>query len=311
MRVQFRHVICAIDFSEFSSRTAFYGEALAGEFGARLYACHVIPPPFPAVYGEGVSDTETYSRRLFRDVREHLNVLFKDRSVDWEDLVTSGHPTDEIVRIAGEKGADMVISASHGRSGLKRLMLGSVTEGLMRELPCPLLVVQGPAKRFAAPPDRYVRFKRILVGCDFSTDSSLAVDYGLSLAQEFESELHLVHVIEPPAYKSLLEPEETAGEGSHLDLRDRLAEELSSLVPREALNWCTPIKNLMGGQPHEELTKYAVIHKVDLIILGVRGRSLVEALFVGSTTDRVVRQAPCPVLVARPTRRRGPTDSEA
>ena len=66
-------------------------------------------------------------------------------------------------------------------------------------------------------------------------------------------------------------------------------------------DWCTPKTILLAGHPHEELTKYAVVNEIDLIVLGVRGHSLVETMFVGSTTDRVVREAPCPVLSVRPT----------
>jgi nucleotide-binding universal stress UspA family protein len=68
------------------------------------------------------------------------------------------------------------------------------------------------------------------------------------------------------------------------------------MVPEEARAWCTPVPTLLAGAPHEELTKYAVVNDIDLIILGVRGHGLVETVLVGSTTDRVIRRAPCPVL---------------
>ena len=72
------------------------------------------------------------------------------------------------------------------------------------------------------------------------------------------------------------------------------------MVPEEARTWCNPVTALLAGQPHEELIKYAVVNDIDLIVLGVRGHSLVETLFVGSTTDRVLRRAPCPVLSVQP-----------
>ncbi len=115
------------------------------------------------------------------------------------------------------------------------------------------------------------------------------------------SKLHLAHVIEPPIYKDLLKPAREQGEKLQQDLRDRLNEKLTSMVPEDAREWCKPRITLLGGQPHEELTKYAVINDLDLIVLGVRGQSLVEKLFVGSTTDRVIHRAPCPVLSVRPT----------
>jgi len=103
-------------------------------------------------------------------------------------------------------------------------------------------------------------------------------------------------VIEPAAYKDLLKPAREEKEEFQQDLRKKLREKLTGMIPEEAHNWCTPKTTLLAGQPHEELTKYAVVHDIDLIVLGVRGHSLVETLFVGSTTDRVVREVPCPVL---------------
>ena len=194
----------------------------------------------------------------------------------------------------------MAITATRGRSGLKRLLLGSVTEHLMRILPCPLLVVRGPEKETSVSEDQEIKFRRILVGCDFSPDSTLAYQYGLSMAQEFQSDLHLVHVIAPPIYKDLPKSIEESRERLRQDVREQLKEQIECMIPVEALNWCTPKTVLLAGHPHEELSKYAVVQDIDLIVLGVRGHGLVESFFVGSTTDRVVRRVPCPVLSVRP-----------
>ncbi len=301
MRVQLKSIICATDFSDFSNYVVPYGIFLAREFGAKLYMCHVIDLPSATIYGEAISDPLGQQNRITNYVHEHLKRLIGEQPVDWEPLVTVGRSADEIVRMAEEKAVDLAISGTHGRSGLKRLILGSVTERLMRTAPCPLLVVRSPKYDFVAPANQESRLQRILVGCDFSPDSSLALQYGLSLAQEFQSELHLAHVIAPPVYKDLLKQAIGAGEELQQDLRDQLNEKLTNTVPGKARNWCTPKTALLAGQPHEELTKYAVVHDVDLIILGVRGHGRVETLFVGSTTDRVVRGAPCPVLSVRPT----------
>jgi nucleotide-binding universal stress UspA family protein len=195
-----------------------------------------------------------------------------------------------------EKEIDLVIAATHGRSGLKRLIIGSVTERLMRTLPCPLLIVRSHDPKITAPIDLENKFKRILVGCDFSDASDQALQYGLSLAQELQSELHLVHVMAPFVYENLLKPGPKPvprrSEGLHEQLEGRLAARL----PEESYHWCNPKTQILAGQPYEEITKYAVLHKMDLIVLGVRGLGLVEKLLVGSTTDRVARQAPCPLL---------------
>jgi nucleotide-binding universal stress UspA family protein len=204
-------------------------------------------------------------------------------------------PAPTIARLAETYDADLVISATHGRSGLKRLLLGSVTEQLIRVIHRPFLIVTPPEIRMSPHTIDLFAVKKILVGCDFSKDSARAVSYGFSLAQEFQSALHLVHVIEPFVYEDALMPDPMTADIKD-DLNAHLNRKLNLLVPDEARNWCNITTVSLAGKPFDELIKYALLHAVDLIILGVRGHGLVETLFLGSTTDRVLRRASCPVL---------------
>jgi len=300
MKVHIKTIVCTTDFSDFSNRAVPFGVALAKEFGAKLYLCHVIDLSSVAMYGEGFSDPLMLESKITDYAHEHLQDLIGDTDIDWESLTSVGHTADEIAHLAKEKAADLVVSATHGRSGLKRLILGSVTERLMRTLPCPMYIVRSLEREPTAPVMAEMKLKRILVGCDFSSDSDLAVQYGLSLAQEFQTELYLVHVLEPTVYKNLLTQAAGASDSDQEGLRDQLARKLEGMVPEQAKQWCTPETVLLAGHPSDELTKYAVVNQADLIVLGVRGHSVMESLLVGSTTDRVVRQAPCPVLSVRP-----------
>ncbi|MBW2612674.1 MAG: universal stress protein, partial [Deltaproteobacteria bacterium] len=125
-----------------------------------------------------------------------------------------------------------------------------------------------------------------------------AFQYGLSLAQEFESELHLVHVMETTEFNDLLKSdEEQAVETTDYDQKKEL---LHRMIPEESYNWCHPKLIMLAGKPFQEITKYALFNQIDLIILGIRGHNLLETLFAGSTTDRVSRQSPCPVLSVCP-----------
>ncbi len=302
MKIELKSIICTTDFSDVSNAAIPFGIALAKEFEAKLFLCHVIDLSSVAMYGEGFVAPLEQETKIADYAHEDLRKLIGDHPVDWEPLIPVGHTAGEIARLAEEKNADMVVSATQGRSGLKRFVLGSVTERLMRTLPCPLLVIRGPERDYVASMDKEIGFQRILVGCDFSPDSELTFQYGVSLAQEFQSEVHLAHVIEPTAYKDLLRAPMEQTEGFEQDLRKKLNEKLAEMIPEEVHNWCTSKTILLAGQPHEELIKYAVVNDVDLIVLGVRGHGLVETLFVGSTTDRVVRKAPCPVLSVRPIR---------
>jgi nucleotide-binding universal stress UspA family protein len=294
--MQFNQIICATDFSDFSNRTVNYGIALAKEFDSKLYVCHVIDLSSVAIYGEFQLDPVGLQDRIMQDANEQLEELIGKKQIEWEPLITVGHAADEISRLVEEKDIDLVITATRGRSGLKRLILGSVTERLMRTLSCPLLVVHSPKKEFVTSDDQEVKIESILVGCDFSPDSGVAFEYGLSLAQEFQSELHLTHVIETPVYQELHKTESPVEEEIQQEIHSRLLQKLQDMVPEEARNWCKPRTSLLNGHPYEELAKYAEKNEMGMIVLGTRGHGLVKSLFIGSTTDRVVRRAPCPVL---------------
>jgi len=300
MRIQLKNVLCTTDFSDFSNYAVPYGIRLAKEFGAKLYVCHVIDITPAAAYGEAAIQWVDQQKAITEYAQEQLNLLTGEQDLDVEQLIAVGRPVDDITRLAGEKEIDLAIAATHGRSGLKRFVLGSVTERLIHTLPCPLMSVRSPEKDMAALSDREIRIQKVLVGCDFSADSLLALKYALSLAQEFQSELHLAHVIEPPIYKSLFKQEVKPSEDLRESLREPLDAMLNKMIPEEARHWCRHETTLLAGQPHEELTRYARVNEMDLIVLGIRGHSLVESLLVGSTTDRVIRQAHCPVLSVRP-----------
>lgn len=297
MRVAFRKILCATDFSTYSNLTVDYGTALAREFAATLTVCHVIDLSSVAIYGEFQLDPVGQQSRIKEDAERQLAAMLGGLSINWEPMIAVGKPAEEIARIAEEKQIDLVIAATRRRSGLKRLILGSVTEQLMRTLSCPLLVIHSPSHEFIDARNQRVRLGKILIGCDFSDDSRLALGYGLSLAQEFESELHLVHVIEPPVYQDLVKVKATAPQGIKDNvLSDLLTKKLQRLVPPEVRNWCSLHTILLEGPAYEELVAYAERNSVDMIVLGVRGYGLVRSLLVGSTTDRVMRHAPCPVL---------------
>ncbi len=302
MRKHIDRILCATDFSDISKNIVPYSIQMAKEFSATLYICHVIDLPTISLYGEAIIDPISQQQQFMDVARREIEVMMEDAGVSWEPLITVGHITEEIARLAVDHKIDLVVSATHGRSGLKRLFLGSVTERLMRTLACPLLVLRAPDESGAGSPiiQRFP-FKRILVGCDFSVDSEAALDCSLNMAQEFESELHLLHVVEPTAYQDFSTLPGEPGDPLQQDLYDSIKTKLHTLIPTEALNWCSEKTSVMAGKPYAELVRYAELNDIDLIALGVRGHGMVEELLVGSTTDRVIRRAPCPVLSVNPS----------
>jgi nucleotide-binding universal stress UspA family protein len=295
MRIQMKTVLCATDFSDLSSEGVSYAVDIAEEMQAKLIICHVVDMTAMVVYGDAYVNYLESQNASVAFAEEEITAMMAGHPVAWETCVRTGHTADEIAALVQEKDVDMAVVATHGRSGVKRLVLGSVTERLMRTLECPILVIRSDRN---GPPAKRERFNptRIMVGCDFSNHSKEAFRYGTSLAQEFESEIHLVHVIEPMAYKDLMLANTSASGGIYKNLNAQLKEKVEGMVTDEVATWCTVHTALPGGHPDVEIVRYARENKIDLVVMGMRGRGIVERLLLGSTTDRVVRYCPCPVL---------------
>ena len=242
-------------------------------------------------HNETALDVEALQNLNIRNAQELLENIVKDLATENEIIIRQGTPADEISRLASEQKADMVITATHGKSGFKRFLLGSVTEKLMKTLHCPLLVLPMQGNDVRSSAGFEMKLKKILVGCDFSPDSKLAVDYGLSLAQEFQAELYLSHVIKPSLYKD-------EREGFN-EFRSRLERQLNNMVPDACRDWCTAKTTLLDGEPYIALLNCAKEQDIDMVVLGIRGHTLLEKLLVGSTTDRLIRHSHVPVLAVR------------
>ena len=300
MRVRLKTILCTTDFSDYSNQTVSYGAAIANEFNGRLLICHIIDLQFAAIYGTVHFLPPDLQTQSIETAQERIEILMQSQSVPSEAVVSTGPPADEIARVVKDREIDLAIAATHGRTGLKRFILGSVTERLMRSLKCPLLVVRESPPELMPDPVRGLRFNRILVGCDFSPAANAALEYGVNLAQEFEAELHLIHVLEPQVYSDILVTALDEEHGDTGDIKDKLDRRLSDLITPEVMNWCRVKTAVTEGRPFEAITGYAGEKGIDLIVLGVRGHGVVETLFLGSTTDRVIRKAQCPVLSVNP-----------
>ncbi len=292
MSIQPKTIMSAIDFSTFTDSIFSYSVALCNKYGAKLVLVHVTSDLKKLLeHNETTLDVEALQKSNIRDAQERLEGRVKDLPIENEIIVGQGAPADVISRLAHEQRADMVIAATHGKTGFKRILVGSVTEKLIKTLHCPLLVLPPPEHASMLPDAVEIKLNKIVVGCDFSPDSQHAVDYGLSLAQAFQAEIHLCHVIKPSLYND---------EREGIDqLRDRLEKKLARMVPEGCHDWCTAKTALLDGEPYIALMDYAEEQEMDMLVLGIRGHTLWEKLLVGSTTDRLIRHSPIPVLAVR------------
>jgi nucleotide-binding universal stress UspA family protein len=138
---------------------------------------------------------------------------------------------------------------------------------------------------------------RLMAATDFSPGSGLALNYALSMAKEYRAEVHLVHIV------SREEEEDPEVVWSHAGLEELYctsAHRLQHTIPREAGSACKIVTAVRFGKPAEQILSYATKEDIDLICVGASGAGLSLGTMLGSTVDRVLRRAPCPMLVARP-----------
>jgi len=199
--------------------------------------------------------------------------------------------------------AELLVMGTHGRSGFERFLLGSVTEKVLRKASCPVLTV--PRRHPDAVPATPVLFKQILCPVDFSDCSMQALNYAMSLAQEADAHLTVLHVmahemaVTDDAYSAILlnDREGLADfrERREADARQRLKQ----AVPETVAAYCSVETMVSSGKPSREILRIAAERQSDLIVVGVHGRGAADLMFFGSTTNHVVREATCPVLTVR------------
>jgi len=176
-------------------------------------------------------------------------------------------------------------------------LLGSTAESVSRVAPCPVLVMHNDERDWVNGFDTKIELKRVLAAYDFSDHAELALNYALAFAQEFQSQLHLLHVLPPFA---LDESEISWSPLGRESAYHKAAHRLQKAVPPETHLWCNVKHAVSEGQPYREILSYAEKNKIDLICLGAHGAGFGMRTLFGSNVDRVLRQAPCPVLVTRP-----------
>jgi nucleotide-binding universal stress UspA family protein len=140
----------------------------------------------------------------------------------------------------------------------------------------------------------------ILVPIDFSVHSKNALKYAVPLAEKFGAALRLIYVVEPTIYPADLGFGQVVLPGVEDELREKGAEELQALIEKEIGNRVPASSVVRTGNPHQEILREAENSNVDLIVVATHGHSGVEHMLFGSTADRVVRHARCPVLTVRP-----------
>ena len=278
---QIQKILCPVDFSPASIEALRYSIDLAKGHNARLYLMHVIAPVIPIMPDLYVS-TETLISAFEKRAETEIEDLKKTALRAGVTVQAEVHRGDVELEIddAVKKGeADLVVMGKHGRPAFKRWFMGSTTDRLLRRLHVPMIIVgEGKAQE---------GIKRIVVATDFSQGAMDAVSYAAALAKESGAALTVLHVMSHRTQAVGIPYEEPVAE---------VQAELDKLTSKEA--WIAT--QVESGVPYQTILSFVENSKADLLVMNIHGKSGLERALLGSTAERVIRGAPCPVLAVPP-----------
>lgn len=287
-KVSLTRILVTTDFSTESDRALDYALALARRYDARIYLAHVIAPD-PFLYAEPALAQATYEkvRQAAEQGMADILVSGKLRGVPHEVLLEEGNIWSAIEKLIGEHEIDLVVTATHGRGKVQKVLIGSVAEEIFRQADCAVLTV-GP--RVKDEPAREVELKNILFATDFGHGAEKAAAHAFSLAQEHGARLTMLHVIQ----------EATAfTEESVRQQREAAVRRLEKLMPEGAENWCKPVFRATFGEATEEIITMARETNADLIVMGAKKMKSMAGHAPFAIAYHVVTKAHCPVLTVR------------
>jgi len=290
-RISLKNILFLTDFSEPSAAALPFATMIARAYGAKVTALHVL---LPSVYEYMAAE----SGPIVRDDQEDLAKAEMDRV----EAALAGGPREAIIerganvwevlsRILIEREIDLIALGTHGRTGFKKALIGSAAEEVFRRTVVPVLTI-GPGVQSGA--HNGGRFHCVLFASALDAVSRAAAPYAVSLAQENQSRLVLLHVLPAPKPGKQVKPTVlSVAEAIH---------QLEELVPKDAELWCRPDPTVEHGDPGAHILATANRCGADLIVLGVRGLDAAAGLATRverATAYNVVAHAPCPVLTVR------------
>jgi nucleotide-binding universal stress UspA family protein len=273
-------ILCPIDFDERSGRAMAWAEDLALRHGAELRLLHVLPARAESVLMPHAGAGPQMDRASGSHV-EALAAMIREHGVRCEAAIVHGDPAFQILQAARDGEADIVVMATHGRKGVSRVVLGSVTEAVLNATPCPLLTIPPGASGTGRA------FHRVLCAVDFSPSSAATFSHALAMVEAGHGELTVLNVVDPAYTTAPVEEVRADTEQALLGLHQRVSGPIAQ--------WCVVRDAVRFGDPAEEVLKAAVEDSADLIVVGAHARSAVAAM-VSSNAERIVREAHCPVL---------------
>ena len=290
--MKIERILCPTSLLPESDEALRYAIALSRAYTAQLVLLHC------EANGEGVAKLDNYddaTKAIEKALRAHAGATGV-ADLQWKSLVVCCDDVGAAIsNEAARYAVDLIVMRSRRRPH-RAALLGSTAESVSRTAPCPVLVMHADEREWVDTASK-IDLKRVLVAYDFSDYAELALNYALSIAQEYQAELHLLHVLPP----STLDNTEISWYPlGRENAYHQSARRLQKAVPPETHLWCEVKHSVREGYPYREILNYAEKNEIDLICLGAHGAGFGMRALFGSNVDRVLRQAPCPVLVTRP-----------
>lgn len=285
-RTRFENILFATDFSPAAAQAVPFVKKLARHFQSHLVAFHVRPSVVNPTTPPGDWAPLIEAAKIV-DQKHRDELLETFAGIDTEVVIEQGDLQFILDTVLAKRDTDLVVIGTHGRTGAAKILLGSVAESIFRTVPCPVLTI-GPR---SDPGTACIR--EILFATALTSEAPAAAAYAVSLAQEFQTRLTMLHVVPEPKPGDLV---------AWSDVQDSSKQLLRKLVPQEAEAWCKPEYLVERGDPAERILDLANSREVDLIVLGAqpeRGIPGASTHLPIATAHKVVTHAKCPVLTIR------------
>ncbi len=294
--ISFNNILFATDFSDASLKAFNYAVAIARRHGSKISLVHVMPPA-------SVSFISEFSReRLRREAEQRLESLAgrsEFNQIPHETLLRSGPVWSVLRGVIQQLNIDLVVLGTHGRSGLKKVVIGSAAEEVLRSAGCPVLTV-GP--NIDTSLNSAGEFRRILLATDFHSASAKALEYALFLANDPAAKLILLHVMPPEAFPGPGQSfyDEQAIKEWQANVTATLKEKLRTLLPQGIRPWPELEYVVVFDFIADGIVKVAAAQEAGLVVMGAKRSSFVRvsAHSLGALSYEVIRRANCPVLTA-------------
>jgi nucleotide-binding universal stress UspA family protein len=286
--ITIKRILCPVDFFPASDRAVKYAAGLAANYGARVHLLHALAPIVSTPYEYPIATAEIMraAGKASAEEMKKLAARVEAKGVKVETELRPGAVHDVIKRAISVLKPDLIAMGTHSRGGFERLFMGSVSEWLIRHSPVPVLTMSAK-ERLTTP-----AFRKIFVTTDFSDGTADALDYAFSIAQENDSQVTLLHIVSnlvvdiPARYRD--------------SLLSGVQKQLEDLVPAEVRNWCNVTTRVEFGMPYRLILRVLDKEKPDLLVMNIHGKSMMDRAMIGSTAERLVRSAKCPVLLIPP-----------